>query len=189
MQATLSPADRRSALSWARQAIAAALRGEVPQRPAQISRVLGAPCAAFVTVYCRGELRGCVGTLDTESSFFDVVARLARSAALDDHRFAPLTVEELEETRIEISRLSPLQSAAIEDIDVGRHGVSLEHGDKRAVFLPKVASEHGWERSTLLTELCRKAYLPDDAWRSASTRLFTFTAEVFDEGGDGGLGA
>jgi AmmeMemoRadiSam system protein A len=173
--------DERQGLLWlARTAIVVALRGAAGTAPIDTTTALLEPCGAFVTVYHRGELRGCVGTIDGGSSLYEVVPRMARAAALDDHRFTPLSLHEMDEVRIEISRLGPMQLASIHQIDVGVHGVCLEHDGRRAVFLPKVAREHGWDRSALLTELCRKAYLHDDAWMSPATRLFTFTAEVFD---------
>ena len=39
-----------------------------------------------------------------------------------------------------------------------------------ALFLPQVATEQGWDRDTLLSQLCRKAGLPVDAWRRADCR-------------------
>ncbi|MBI3783535.1 MAG: AmmeMemoRadiSam system protein A [Deltaproteobacteria bacterium] len=177
----LSAEERRVALQLARQAIVAALYGRARHSVSDIPAMLREPCGAFVTVYCRDELRGCVGTIDTDSSFDEAVQRLACAAALNDHRFSPLSLEEMGGVRIEISRLTPLRPARIAEIDVGVHGVCLDCDGSRAVFLPKVASEHGWDRSTLLTELCRKALLPDDAWMLSAASLFTFTAEVFDD--------
>jgi AMMECR1 domain-containing protein len=34
----------------------------------------------------------------------------------------------------------------------------------------------------LLSQLCRKAGLPDSAWKEQGTQLLTFQAEVFSEG-------
>ena len=67
-------------------------------------------------------------------------------------------------------------------IEVGRHGVLLEKAGRRAVFLPQVAPEQGWNRDELLAQLCAKGGLPGDCWRSGA-RLSTFEAEVFREAG------
>ena len=80
---------------------------------------------------------------------------------------------------LEVSALTPL--APVDgpgDVVVGRHGVLLARDGRRAVFLPQVAREQGWDRDALLTHLCLKAGLPPDAWR-AGAALSVFEAEVF----------
>ena len=62
---------------------------------------------------------------------------------------------------------------------IGRHGVQLEKGPARAVFLPQVAVEHGWTLDTLMKQLALKAGLADDGWRGAKFRVFE--AQVFGE--------
>ena len=47
--------------------------------------------------------------------------------------------------------------------------------------LPKVPTEHGWDREPFLDHTCRKAGLPLGAWRDGSVRIEVFTAEVFSE--------
>jgi AMMECR1 domain-containing protein len=51
----------------------------------------------------------------------------------------------------------------------------------RAVFLPQVATEQGWDREETLSHLCNKAGLPSHAWKDESMEFFVFTAEVFHE--------
>ena len=62
----------------------------------------------------------------------------------------------------------------------GADGVELEKPPFRAVFLPQVAPEQGWDRETMLEHLATKAGLPRDGWKGA--RFLTFQAEVFGEG-------
>ena len=59
------------------------------------------------------------------------------------------------------------------DIDLGRSRIF-------AVFLPQVAPEQGWDLSTTLSYLSRKAGLPSGAWREGA-KFETFQAEVFHE--------
>lgn len=127
-----------------------------------------------------GRLRGCIGTIEAREALADAIVRAARSAA-NDPRFAPLSRDELPHVSLEISVLSPVTSVPGPDaIQLGRHGVILDKGGRRAVFLPQVASETGWDRDIFLTELARKAGLPGDAWRAGAT-LEVFTAQVFGE--------
>jgi hypothetical protein len=60
------------------------------------------------------------------------------------------------------------------------HGLCIRLGDRGAVLLPQVAARHGWNRDTLLAELCGKAGLPPDAWRDAAALLLAFTIETIE---------
>jgi AMMECR1 domain-containing protein len=57
----------------------------------------------------------------------------------------------------------------------------VERGALRGLLLPQVATEYRWDRETFLRHTCRKAGLPEQAWKDARTVLRTFTAEVFGE--------
>jgi AmmeMemoRadiSam system protein A len=134
---------------------------------------------AFVTLRAAGSLRGCIGTIEGVCPLTEAVLRNARAAACEDPRFAPVSPAELDGLDLEISALTPLVPVASpDDIVVGRHGVLLSAGGRRAVFLPQVASEEGWDRTTMLRHLARKAGLPPDAWRDGAG-FQVFEAEVF----------
>lgn len=123
-------------------------------------------------------LRGCIGTLEARETLYESVIRNAVHAALDDPRFPRVTAAELPGLSVEISALTPMRSVdGPEEIVRGRHGVLLERGDHRAVFLPQVATEQSWDTAQLLDHLARKAGLDPGAWREA--RLSVFEAQVF----------
>jgi AmmeMemoRadiSam system protein A len=177
----LCAAERQALLALARASIAAALRGlEVP-RLDDPSPALCECGGAFVSLHLGRQLRGCVGTVVAERPLYENVARMARSAAFDDPRFPPLSAAELQDVRIEVSRLGSLLPVPAEDVQPGVHGVCVQHGAVRAVFLPQVALHHGWDRETLLTELCCKAALAPHAWKQPDVHLLVFLAEVFSE--------
>ena len=80
-----------------------------------------------------------------------------------------------------MSVLSPAIPVSGPDaIEVGKHGVILEKEGHRALFLPQVAPEQGWDRRTMLEHLAQKAGLPADGWRRGA-RFEVFTAQVFAE--------
>ena len=137
-------------------------------------------CAgAFVTLMRGGDLRGCVGYIQADLPLWQVVQRMAISAAESDPRFLPLMPDELDDLEIEISVLSPLQRISnVEQVEVDRHGLMIAKGGWRGLLLPQVATEHGWDRETFLEAVCIKAGLPRDSWRRGAT-LWTFTALVF----------
>lgn len=145
------------------------------------------PAGAFVTLNHRGlrpgspgRLRACMGLMDTHQSLQEAVIEAALSAS-GDPRFPPLRLEELSDLKIEVSVLSVSRPvSSYRDIVVGRHGVILSKNGRRAVFLPQVASEQGWDRETMLSQLSRKAGLSPDAWRTG-TDFEIFEATVFEE--------
>src|SRR5438874_6918584 len=137
---------------------------------------------AFVTLASHGRLRGCIGYVVPLFSLYKTVIDCSISAATEDLRFEPLKLEELEEIEIEISVLSPLDEVKdIQQIDVGTHGLIVSQKGKRGLLLPQVPTEHGWDRERFLTETCRKAGLPLDAWKEGA-KIEYFTAFVFREG-------
>lgn len=146
-----------------------------------VSDALPEASGVFVTIKRRGELRGCLGTLQCREDLAREVARCARDSATEDPRFPPVSPDEIPELSLEISVLGPL-----EEIDplkpgavvVGRHGLVVEQGFRRGLLLPQVATEWGWTGEQFLRQTCRKAGLPDDAWRTGA-RVFRFDAEVF----------
>ncbi len=163
-----------------RWAIARSLNGQehddaaVPVPP---EGVLHQPMGAFVTLHKNGSLRGCIGAMIGEKPLYLTVARMARAAAFEDHRFSPVRVEELGEITFDISVLSPLTPCpGPQAIIPGKHGVLLQARGRSAVFLPQVATEQGWSVADMLQNLCRKAGLPLDAWQDPDARLWWYEA-------------
>ena len=181
----LSPESRRQLLALARGTLEAHFRGEPPPRlPSDRAPAFGDPRALFVTLRMGDRLRGCIGTLAPEGDLSRTVPRFALRAAFEDPRFPGLESGELPECTIEISVLTaPRSLEDPEEIVIGRDGLILEIGGRRALLLPQVATEWGFDRPTFLAELSRKAGLPPEAWREPGARLWSFQAEVFAEDG------
>jgi len=177
---TLSSGDQRRLLALARRALEARVRGD---RPPEIERGGGLDLhlGAFVTIHRANELRGCLGRLDRDRPIAEHVVHLAAIVSDSDPRFPPVRAAELPLIAIQISALTAEQEVAdIEAIEVGRHGLIVEHGRRRGLLLPQVAIEYDWDRITFLAHTCLKAGLPSDAWRNGA-RIFCFEAQVFGE--------
>jgi AmmeMemoRadiSam system protein A len=182
MTLQVSREDGLLLLETAREAIAARLAGRPPRFPQSSSAVLAMPCGAFVTLKTGEELRGCIGHITACRPLLETVKETAVSSAFDDPRFPPLAPDEWPRVRIEISVLSPFELVRdIHLIVVGTHGVMVRSGHRSGLLLPQVATEQGWDREAFLAHACRKAGLPVDAWRSAETRIESFTATIFQE--------
>ena len=180
----LTQPQRQTLLSIARRSIEAVLDGRRPELdPSQLDDDLKRPSGAFVTLHTnRGDLRGCIGTIQAVAPLCDAVVSNAINAAFRDPRFYPVQREELAELQIEISVMSPIEPVAnVEEIEVGRDGLIVSRGSRAGLLLPQVATEYGWDRETFLQQTCVKAGLPPEAWRSPDTRIERFSAEVFGE--------
>jgi AmmeMemoRadiSam system protein A len=167
------------------EAIQAAQRLDGLEPPTAGMAALDEPRGAFVTLHAHGDLRGCIGYVESALPLLRVVAEVAEKAAFEDPRFPPLTPDEYPDVEVEISVLSPLrQIASPEEIVVGTHGLLLEHGWHRGLLLPQVATEYGWDRTVFLENVARKAGLPATAWKAPSARIFLFTADIIHEQGE-----
>lgn len=133
----------------------------------------------FVTLKKGGELRGCIGTVMPNAELYELVIDNSYNAAFRDPRFLPLSREEFGQIFIEISILTePVEVNSIDEIVVGRDGLIVVLDGRSGLLLPQVPVEQGWTREEFLMWVCRKAQLPDDAWRRGA-RLYRFQAIVF----------
>jgi AmmeMemoRadiSam system protein A len=106
---------------------------------------------------------------------------VARSAAIHDHRFSPVTAEELSDLSYEISVLTAPEPIKAEDVVVGRDGLIMSRGGRSGLLLPQVPIEWGWDREEFLRHTCRKAGLPLDCWQDPETKIEAFRAIVWGE--------
>ena len=186
----LSHADRQYLLRLAREAITRRLRGEEP--PSIDLDALPEPLnrdgACFVTLTKRGELRGCIGSLEPRRLLAEDVRENAVSAAFRDPRFPPVSAEELDALHVEVSVLSAPQRLPYDGPDdlvaklrPGVDGVVIESGWNRATFLPQV-----WDKipdpHQFLEHLCRKAFLSTNAYHKPGLDVYVYQVEKFEEG-------
>lgn len=180
----LNERQRRQLLTLARESIARVLEGRAPDYSASdFDDTLRQPAGAFVTLTSLDDdLRGCIGSIAPVAPLFESVAKNAINAAFRDPRFYPLRPGELEQLKIEISVMGPIERVtSIDDIEVGRDGLIITRGGNAGLLLPQVATDYGWDRETFLKQTCVKAGLPPDAWTSPATKIEKFSAEVFGE--------
>ncbi len=143
--------------------------------------------AAFVTINTeQNQLRGCIGSLQAYRPLYEDIIHNAQAAALSDPRFFPLSVEELEHIKIEVSVLSepkPLTYKDIEDLKSNivpfQDGVVLKKNGKQATYLPQV-----WEQlpkfDDFFSSLCMKANLNNDCL-SQHPEIFTYRVRKYKE--------
>jgi AmmeMemoRadiSam system protein A len=137
---------------------------------------------AFVTLYKKDELRGCVGKCVPDAPLFETVSEMTEAAASRDCRVEPIAPEELAQIHIDITVLSPLEWVKDPfDLDLGKHGLYIAAGARCGVLLPQVATQYRWDIKTFLEQTCLKAGLKTNAWQESNTRVSSFTALIIEE--------
>ena len=179
----LTDIERKELLEIARKAIREKLHErELPVDASKPHGNLVLECGAFVTLRLDGQLRGCIGYVESEHPLPITVADVAAKSATEDPRFIPVSLGELENIVIEISVLSqlvPLENS--QSIIIGEHGLYLEGEHNRGLLLPQVAVENNWEKNTFFMQLGKKAGLPDFHPDYPGVKIFVFTADVFND--------
>ena len=136
---------------------------------------------AFVTLHKGNELRGCIGTCTPSAPLYQTVVDMTEAAARD-HRVTPISKDELNHIRIDISVLSLLET--VHDplsLQAGNYGLHIAQGQKRGVLLPQVATQYRWDIKTFLEQTCLKAGLSKNAWQEPNTLISSFSALIIEE--------
>lgn len=155
---------------------------DVTTFPSQVQEL----CASFVTLTINRALRGCIGSLECTRSAIDDVVHNAYAAAFHDIRFAPLTWEEYQDTKVQISILSPKdpirfssEAELLRQMRPNVDGLVIQQGSHRATFLPAV-----WKSlprpEDFLQHLKRKAGIPLHSCNE-TLEAWRYTAECFSD--------
>ncbi|MGB9914634.1 MAG: TIGR00296 family protein [Candidatus Bathyarchaeales archaeon] len=166
--------------------------GKTIKPPADASKKLLEHCGVFVTISSmeNGEktLRGCIGYPYPTNPLVEAVIDSAISAATRDPRFHPLSLKELGSVVFEVSVLTPPELVEVKKpeeyvskIKVGEDGLIVEKGFFKGLLLPQVPVEWGWCEEEFLCQCCIKAGLPPDSWLTRDTRIYKFSAIIFEE--------
>ncbi|MBN2033110.1 MAG: AmmeMemoRadiSam system protein A [Deltaproteobacteria bacterium] len=185
----LTEKEGKELLEEARQTISRVFFGKKEEERGKnvVSPKLSLRGGTFVTLTLNDRLRGCIGCITSQESIIEGVRKNAIQAAFHDPRFRPLSRDEFEHVRVEVSVLTephPLPYADADDLKVklrpGRDGVIIKKGHLQATFLPQV-----WEQlpdtESFLTHLCIKAGLREDAWMYEKLQVSTYEVQAFEE--------
>ena len=185
---SLNDDDRRMLLKMARSELLRAVKdASLETAPLGLPSSMTEKKGSFVTLTIKGQLRGCIGNIFPDMPLAQAVIHNARSAALEDSRFSPVTADELSAIEIEVSVLSvpqPLKFSTADDLLLKlrphKDGVVLNFGLRRSTFLPQV-----WDQlpdpNDFLGHLSVKAGMAHDAWREPGVSVMTYQVEAFKE--------
>jgi hypothetical protein len=177
----------------ARKAIVEYLRTHRKIRPPQETpEKLKTRCGVFVTLNKleeRGKsLRGCIGYPEPVLPLVEATIDSAINSAVEDPRFPPVKLEEMEKIVVEVSVLTPLQLIKVENpkdypkhVKVGVDGLVVELGWNKGLLLPQVPVEWGWNSEEFLSNCCMKAGLPPDCWLLSKTKIYKFSCIIAEE--------
>lgn len=176
-------------LQIAREAIQSRFDGKIIDKNVLLAQYpqLSMKQATFVTLTLNGHLRGCIGSLIAHRPLIDDLISNAQSAAFRDPRFSPLTLQEFNHVKIEVSLLSePIRLSYTDEADlkskihVNEDGVILQLGNiHQATFLPQVWDELN-DFETFFAHLGMKAGVGSDPL-VYHPDIFTYQVEKIKE--------
>ncbi len=179
-------------VALARRTIQENLGEQAPANPklaeALADEALKVKAGTFVTLTMKGQLRGCIGSLEAREPLVEGVKHNALNAAFRDPRFSALTKKELANVHVEVSILTEAKPLAYTDskdllkkLRPGVDGLIIRQGLAGATFLPQV-----WEqlpdKEEFLAHLCMKAGLSPDEWKKGKLEVQTYQVQYFEEG-------
>lgn len=136
----------------------------------------------FVTLHIDENLRGCIGYIKGIKPFITQLKELSIQSAFHDPRFPPLTKEEFNKIKIEITILSPFEKIDdMYDFILGEDGLYLEYKYYSGLFLPQVATEQGWTKKQFLENLTYKAGLYPEILNNKDIKIFKFKGYIISE--------
>jgi len=181
LDAHISEAGQKKLLELARKTLVEVTAGRpIPDVTLDAPELQGRN-GVFVTLYKKGQLRGCIGNFRPTTPLYRTVMVQTRLSALRDTRFPPTRPDEVKDIDIEISVLMPARPIKNPlGWEMGKHGIIVRRGWQQATFLPQVA-EHFKTKEAMLAACCRKAGMLSYAWRDPATTVLIYTAQVFGE--------
>ena len=142
----------------------------------------------FVTLNNPIGLRGCIGYPLPDKKLFNALEDASIAAAVEDPRFPPVKLEELDSITFEVTVLAPPQTITVDNpqeypgkIRVGQDGLIVRYGYNSGLLLPQVPIEWGWDSKEFLEHTCEKAGLPRNYWEKPEIEIQKFQGIVFKE--------
>ena len=159
----------------AREAVETFVRHSRVIDPTELSGEMLERAGAFVSIKKRGELRGCIGTLEaTQANLALEVVRNAIDSATRDPRFQPVAPEELDQLSYSVDVLSPTEPVAgPEELDPKRYGVIVRLGLRRGLLLPDIEGVNTVEEQIAIVK-SKAGILPEE-----SPELLRFTVRRY----------
>jgi len=142
----------------------------------------------FVTLTKYGKLRGCIGYPEPVYDLQRGIIQAARAAAFQDPRFPPVAEIEFEDIQVEVSVLTKPKLIEVDEpeeyldkIKIGKHGLIIRKRGFSGLLLPQVFIDYESTPKEALEMTCEKAGLRKDDWKEKDSKIYSFSAQIFEE--------
>ena len=112
----------------------------------EIKKEFGAKSGAFISLYIKGKLIGCIGYSEPLVPLYQAIIEVSRAAAFEDPRFPPMGQEQIDDLRIELSVLTEPEEIEvkspdeyIKEVKVGVDGLMVKDEFGAGLLLPQVS--------------------------------------------------
>jgi uncharacterized protein (TIGR00296 family) len=171
--------------------------GKTLESPKESPKKLMKHLGVFVTINSVNQrekkLRGCIGFPYPTKPLVKAVIESSINSSVNDPRFQPVSIEELDKVIFEVSVLTAPSLIEVEhpmdlpsQVKVGRDGLIVERGYYKGLLLPQVPTEWNWNEEEFLCQSCVKAGLSPDCWLLKDTKVYRFSCiiakELYPEG-------
>lgn len=180
--------DGKELVKIARKAVTEYLKNNSKISDSEFNSKFNFESGVFVTINKKDSLRGCIGYSTPIKKLSDGLIDAAVSAATQDPRFTPVSIDELDKIVFEVTVLTPPVVIKVDDpleylsiIKVGRDGLIVENSYSSGLLLPQVPAECGWNVEEFLQHTCEKAGINKDSWKESSTKISRFEGVIFKE--------
>ena len=146
----------------ARETLESHVKGMPPPAVDKVPEEFRGRAGVFVSIKKKGDLRGCIGTVEpTRKNIVEEVRANAISAGIHDPRFLPVRGEELDDLEYSVDVLFPPEPVkGIEDLDPKKYGVIVRSGGRSGLLLPNLEGVDSAEEQVRIAR--RKAGIGPD---------------------------
>ncbi|NLC11279.1 MAG: AmmeMemoRadiSam system protein A, partial [Firmicutes bacterium] len=164
-------------IDLAKKALEAKVLGTGLKMPSPLPPELTGKAGVFVSIKKRGQLRGCIGTIEpTKENLAQEIIDNAVSAGLRDPRFPAVEPHELDELTYSVDIMGkPEAVEKLEDLDAKKYGVIVQSGHKRGLLLPDLEGVDTPEQQIAIA--CQKAGIGS----GEKYQLFRFTVTRYQQ--------
>lgn len=140
----------------ARKVIESYVNGDgLPDLEGLPAELTGRKAGVFVSLKKKGELRGCIGTIQpTKSNIAEEITGNAISSATRDPRFPPVSPDELNDIQYSVDVLEePEEIPDMSHLDPGIYGVIVRSGNRSGLLLPDLEGVNNAEEQVAIAKM------------------------------------
>lgn len=180
-QIHISEAEKRLLANGAKETILNLLHGKSFSFPkSRISENLEQFCGCYILILKNNKIRGSAGEIFSTMPLHQAVIKFARSAAMNDKTYAPLSLTEAQGINVVVNLIHNVEEiSSAGDLEYNKHGVCIEKPPFKSCLFPGYYGKKVDDRESLLSGACEAAGLSKNAWRSSDVTVYRFESISF----------